>query len=70
MHLDNTENPGVTRRPLALSISEAASELSVSPGYLRQQIKAGRIRAARLGRRVVLEDCELRRFLKEATEER
>jgi hypothetical protein len=40
--------------------------LSVSVPFLRLEIKRGRLRAAHLGRRVVLFDNEVRRYLAEA----
>lgn len=40
--------------PLAVSIREAARLTSLSPRTIRRHIKSGRIRATRLGRRVLV----------------
>jgi excisionase family DNA binding protein len=50
------------------TIEELARSLSVSVPFLRLEIKRGRLRAAHLGRRVVLFDSEVRRYLAEADE--
>jgi excisionase family DNA binding protein len=47
----------------ALSVAEAAGWLGVSPNFLRLEIGRGRLRAARLGRRVVIVRTELDRYL-------
>ena len=53
---------------LGWTIEELARSLSVSVPFLRLEIKRGRLHAAHLGRRVVLLDEEVRRYLAEATE--
>jgi len=53
---------------LGWTLEELAHSLSVSVPFLRLEIKRGRLRAARLGRRVVLLDTEVRRYLAEASE--
>ncbi len=47
------------------SIRETASQLSVSPDVVRQQIKAGRIRAVRIGLRVLISAEEIVRIAQE-----
>ena len=44
-------------------IPSAARLLSVSPWSLRCWIKRGKLRPVRLGRRVLLEEAELERFI-------
>jgi excisionase family DNA binding protein len=48
---------------LGWTLEELAQSLSVSVPFLRLEIKRGRLLAARLGRRVVLLDSEVRRYL-------
>jgi excisionase family DNA binding protein len=55
-----------TTPTLGWTIEELARSLSVSVPFLRLEIKRGRLRAAHLGRRVVLFDNEVRRYLAEA----
>lgn len=51
---------------LAWTLDELARSLSVSVPFLRLEVKRGRLRAAHLGRRVVVLDSEVRRYLAEA----
>jgi excisionase family DNA binding protein len=51
---------------LGWTLEELANSLSVSVPFLRLEVKRGRLRAAQLGRRVVLLDTEVRRYLAEA----
>lgn len=53
---------------LAWTLEELAHSLGVSVPFLRLEIKRGRLRAAHLGRRVVLLDAEVRRYLAEASD--
>jgi excisionase family DNA binding protein len=53
---------------LGWSLQELAHSLGVSVPFLRLEVKRGRLRVAHLGRRVVLLDAEVRRYLAEATE--
>ena len=48
---------------LTLSIEEAAWRLSVSPSFLRLEITRGRLRPVRLGRRVLIGEPEIQRYL-------
>jgi excisionase family DNA binding protein len=51
-------------------IKEAANLLSLSPWTLRKWVAAGKLRPVRLGRRVLLEQAELERFVAAAREGR
>jgi len=51
---------------LGWTLEELARSLSVSVPFLRLEIKRGRLHAAHLGRRVVILDNEIRRYLVEA----
>jgi excisionase family DNA binding protein len=51
---------------LGWTLEELAESLSVSVPFLRLEIKRGKLRAAHLGRRVVLLDSEVQRYLSEA----
>jgi excisionase family DNA binding protein len=54
---------------LGWTLDELARSLSVSVPFLRLEIKRGKLRAAHLGRRVVLLDTDVRRYLEDATED-
>jgi len=47
------------------SIEEAAGLLGISPWTVRKDIREGRLTPVRLGRRVLLEEAELERFVAE-----
>lgn len=51
---------------LGWTLEELAHSLSVSVPFLRLEVKRGRLMAAHLGRRVVVLDTEVRRYLAEA----
>jgi excisionase family DNA binding protein len=53
---------------LGWTLDELASSLSVSIPFLRLEIKRRRLRAAHLGRRVVILDAEVRRYLAQASD--
>jgi excisionase family DNA binding protein len=53
---------------LGWTIDDLARSLSVSVPFLRLEVKRGRLRAARLGRRVVVLDTEVRRYLAQASD--
>lgn len=48
---------------LALGLKDAAAAVGLSPWTLRHWIRQGRLRAVRLGRRVMLEPGELQRLV-------
>jgi excisionase family DNA binding protein len=50
---------------LAVTIAEAAQMTSLSQFTVREQIKKGRLRATKIGRRVVIPVAELERFVNE-----
>lgn len=52
-------------RPLK-SIGEAAKLLGISPWTVRSYVRQGKLRAVRIGRRVLLEEAELARFIEQA----
>ncbi len=52
---------------LGWTLDELARSLSVSVPFLRLEAKRGRLRVAHLGRRVVVLDTEVRRYLAEAS---
>jgi excisionase family DNA binding protein len=51
---------------LGWTLEELATSLTVSVPFLRLEVKRGRLKAAHLGRRVVLLDAEVQRYLAEA----
>jgi excisionase family DNA binding protein len=52
---------------LAVSIAEAAQMVGMSVGYVRNEIASGRLKVARLGRRVLVRRDDLGRYLDAAT---
>lgn len=48
-----------------LSIDKAAEKLGLSPWTLRLYLRQGKLRPVRIGRRVLLEEAELSRFIAE-----
>lgn len=48
-----------------LSIEQAAQKLGLSPWTLRLYLRQGKLRPVRIGRRVLLEEVELSRFIEE-----
>jgi excisionase family DNA binding protein len=53
---------------LGWTFEELARSLSVSVPFLRLEVKRGRLKAAHLGRRVVLLDSDVRHYLAEASD--
>ena len=51
---------------LGWTFEELAKSLSVSVPFLRLEVKRSRLKAAHLGRRVVVLDTEVRRYLDRA----
>ena len=45
------------------SVEEAAGLLAISPWTVRGYIKTGKLKPVRLGRRVLVEEAELERFI-------
>ena len=57
-----------TAPKLGWTLDELARSLSVSVPFIRLEVKRGRLKAAHLGRRVVVLDTEVRRYLAQASE--
>ena len=53
---------------LGWTLEELARSLGVSVPFLRLEVKRGRLKAAHLGRRVVLLDSDVQRYLVEASD--
>ncbi len=51
------------------SVEEAAVLLAISPWTVRGYVREGKLKAVRLGRRVLLEEAELERFVAEAKDQ-
>jgi excisionase family DNA binding protein len=62
------EHDKTVNQKLGWTLDELANSLSVSVPFLRLEIKRGKLRAAHLGRRIVLLDAEVRRYLAEASD--
>jgi len=62
----DSERPSVQK--LGWTLAELARSLSVSVPFIRLEVKRGRLKAAHLGRRVVVLDTEVRRYLAQASE--
>ncbi len=64
---DGVENGERLHPKLGWTLYELAQTLGVSVPFLRLEVKRGKLHAARLGRRVVLLDAEVCRYLAEAS---
>jgi excisionase family DNA binding protein len=53
---------------LGWTLEELARSLSVSVPFLRLEVKRGRLKATHLGRRVVLLDGDVQRYLVDASD--
>jgi excisionase family DNA binding protein len=51
---------------LAMGLKEAGAAIGLSPWTIRKYVAEGKIAAIRIGRRVLIEPSELRRFVKAA----
>ncbi len=60
---DDVENRERLQPKLGWTLYELARGLGVSVPFLRLEVKRGKLRAAHLGRRVILLDPEVRRYL-------
>jgi excisionase family DNA binding protein len=61
------ENKAVLNNRLTLSLDEVAHQLGVCVGFLRLEIGRGKLRATRLGRRVLIRSGEVERYLTDET---
>ena len=50
---------------IAIGLKEAAASIGLSHWQLRKYIREGKLRAVRLGRRVLVEPAELQRLIEE-----
>jgi hypothetical protein len=54
----------VTQDRLAWGVGDISLSTGLSAGFLRKQIKAGKLRARRAGRRILVLDRDLRTYLR------
>lgn len=59
--MERDEKPQVQR--LGYGISEAAESIGCSPGHIRNLIERGELPSAKIGRRRIVRDEDLRAFL-------
>ncbi len=52
------------------SVEEAAESLGLSPWTIRLYVRQRRINVVRIGRRVLIEPCEIQRLIEEGRENR
>lgn len=51
-------------QPMALkNVNEVAAYLGISPWTVRKLVRVGKLKAVRIGRRVLLEEEEINRFI-------
>jgi excisionase family DNA binding protein len=53
----------MTPSNLCIGVKEAAASLGISHWSIRKMIRQGRLRAVRIGRRVLIEPAELKRLI-------
>ena len=58
----------VTSR-MAWSVYEVALCTGLSPGFIRKQIRAGKLRARKLGRRILVLDSDLCEYLQQEADQ-
>jgi excisionase family DNA binding protein len=51
--------------PLAIGVKEAAALIGLSHWVLRQYVRQGKLRAVKIGRRVLIEPEELQRLIEQ-----
>jgi len=56
---------GIRVQQMTIGVKEAAERLGVSHWAVRRWIKSGKLRAVRLGRRVLIEPAELERLVEQ-----
>jgi excisionase family DNA binding protein len=61
------ETPALQSKP-AYAVAEIAEVTSLSLAFLRNEIRAGRLRVQRFGRRVLVLDADLRAYLERGSE--
>jgi excisionase family DNA binding protein len=54
---------------LTLSVREAAEAIGLSHWTLRQYIRTGKLAAVKIGRRTLIEPCELQRLVEQGRKE-
>jgi excisionase family DNA binding protein len=55
----------IVNEPITIGLREAAELTGLSHWTLRQYIRTGKLKAVRIGRRVLIEPSELRRLVEE-----
>lgn len=61
----DSPNSSELQEKLAFSIPDAARVLSIGQSLLKEQVRTGKIRGVRIGRRLIIPRAELERFLGE-----
>ena len=61
--MDDTRNATIPIRTTGRSIKAVATDLGISPGLVRLEIARGRLKAARIGRRVIISDVAMQQWL-------
>jgi excisionase family DNA binding protein len=64
--MKDSGNPSRNVTTQGYSIRDICVTLGVSKGFVVKQIKQGKLRARRLGRRVIVLDSDLREYLERA----
>jgi excisionase family DNA binding protein len=67
-HAQTADSEMFSTPKLAWTLYELARSLSVSVPFIRLGVSRGRLKAAHLGRRVVVLETEVRRYLAQASE--
>lgn len=58
---------GITQSKIAWSLAEISEATGLSQGFLRNEVRRGNLLTKRFGRRVLVMDGELRRYLEEGS---
>ena len=54
----------------ARSVADVAAHLGISPGLVRLEIARGKLKVARIGRRVIISDAAIQRWLEASDDKR
>jgi len=66
--MNDTQNATKGSERAAYSVNEVAVRHGISPGLVRLEISRGRLKAGRIGRRVIVTEAQIARWLEESSE--
>lgn len=64
MNIGTSLNEAISKLKLAYSVSEVSEQTSLSKSYVRNEITAGNLKARKFGRRVLVLNEDLEKYLR------